>query len=94
MQIKDITYHYGPRARRWANATVMGSIPTRRNDIYLYFHFLRSGKVKRGVEFRHSTPNAPRIRRKSENGNVNGERSILILGPQVPSAYQKTTFNK
>ena len=57
------------------NATIAGSIPSRGN-IYLnlyflkfIFPFLRSGvEAKRGVEFRHSTRNALRIRRIIRNG--------------------------
>ena len=36
---------------------------------YLFFLFLRSGvETKRDVEFRHSTRNAPKTRRKVGNG--------------------------
>ena len=53
-----------------AKSEVVGSIPTRGDEIFnVYFPFLRSGfKVKRGVEFRDATRNASRIRQKVENG--------------------------
>ena len=44
------------------NRLVVGSIPTRGNEIFIYifiFSFLRFGvKAKRGVDLRHSTRNA------------------------------------
>ena len=41
--------------RATVNATVVGSMPTRGNEI-LNFSFLRSGvEAKRGVEFHHPT---------------------------------------
>ena len=55
------------------------------NINFNYFHFF---EPKRGVEFRHSTRTASKIRRKVGNGSFfNGERSVLTLGSQVPSAY-------
>ena len=43
--------------------TTTGSIPTRENEIFLFF--FPSGVVRKcGVEFRHSTRNTARIRRK------------------------------
>ena len=45
---------------------------------YLIFLFSRSGdEIKRGVEFRHSTSNASRIRRKARNVNVLMETEYL-----------------
>ena len=53
------------------NAMLIDSVPTRRNEIYIFFLFSRSGiKAKNGVEFRHWTRNTSRIRRKVGNGSV------------------------
>ena len=53
------------------NATVLNLIPTwGDDDDDLIFLFSRSGKVAKGIEFRHSTSDASRIQRKVENGSV------------------------
>ena len=55
---------------------------------YLIFSLPRSGnEAKCAVEIRHQTRNASRIQQKVGNVSFNGERSILILGSQVPFAY-------
>ena len=55
--------------RLTVSATVVGSIPTRINEIFNILIFFCYGKrAKRGVEFRSSTCNTLRIWRKVEDG--------------------------
>ena len=57
----------GLEASRGALTEVVGSFPTRGNKI---FCFRSDNEAKRGIEFRHSTPNASRMGWKMENGSV------------------------
>ena len=61
------------------------SIPTRVKTKYIFtfiFSFIRSGvEAKRGVEYRHSTRNASRTRRKV------GKRRVLTLGSLCLPCY-------
>ena len=54
--------------------SVVGSIPTRVNELLFIHIFIFSFGKKPGVEFRHSTRNS------SKNSAKSGERSVLPLG--------------
>ena len=55
---------------------------------FLFGNENKCGELKRGVEFRHSTLNAARIRSKLRNGGAFiGMEYLNSLAFQVPSAY-------
>ena len=77
------------------NTTVVGSIPTRGNYLFLYFHFFAlAPRQKLGVEtyFKpgfamYSTHNA------STNLAESGERSVLTLHPALSGIQRKADLD-
>ena len=58
------------------NAMVVNSIPTGGAKYFIFSSSLSGNEAKRGVELRHSTRNASRIRWKVGNGNIVMENGV------------------